>query len=89
MAVIGLVIVAVIGPVIVAVHMHGNATVIVIAARGRSGVDHPSQHGNDPLELARLQRDPELHFFGLRPERRLARDSLEAPRERCPGERLG
>jgi hypothetical protein len=33
------VIVGVAGPVIVAVHVHGNATVVVIATRGRLG--HP------------------------------------------------
>lgn len=49
--------VGVIGPVIVAVHVNGNATVSVIGPVDgnqepdtTSRVDHLGQHGNDPLE---------------------------------------
>ena len=38
--------VIVIDPVIVAVHVHGNDTVVVIGSPLTSGIDHLRQHGN-------------------------------------------
>ena len=46
------VIVAVVGPVIVTVHVNGNATVGVIGPVDGLQVDHLGKHGNDALALA-------------------------------------
>ena len=40
----------VIDPVIVAVHVHGNDTVVVIGSPLKSGIDHLRQHGNDTFK---------------------------------------